>query len=115
MILISPYVDLTHSSPTSTIGDEFEHDTLAPMPQATPEYLPPNKPELRVNPMACPLADSKGGLPPTFYALATADRLVGENLAMVIKRIELGEKATVAIYEDQVCGFGRDVEYERPN
>lgn len=38
LVLISPYVDLTHSSPTLTLGGNFEHDTLNAI--LNPEELP---------------------------------------------------------------------------
>ncbi|KAI9023989.1 Alpha/Beta hydrolase protein [Hyaloraphidium curvatum] len=106
LILISPWNDLTNSSPTRVIKEEFENDVISDSSFApVPEYVT-GKESVVADALVTPLADNKGDLPPQFWALATADRLIGENLAMVVKRIEgAGENCTVDIYEDQVHVF----------
>ncbi|KAI9006874.1 Alpha/Beta hydrolase protein [Hyaloraphidium curvatum] len=104
---ISPWIDLTGSSPTIWLGDEFDCcilrkgvEGLGAMVSA---YAGKGGDSVKKTPYFSPLFDaSTKPLPPTLVSLATVDRLYGEDLAFYASR---PEPVRVDIYEDQIHVF----------
>ncbi|KAI9018867.1 Alpha/Beta hydrolase protein [Hyaloraphidium curvatum] len=124
IVAISPWLDLSGSSPTSYLGDEFDADIL-------PKTLGDQTDSMAVSyagskeiyskklddPTFAPIADPIGkALPPTLACLATADRLLGKDLAFYVPRMATGAPVEVDIYLDQFhVGDFRGFGFVRPS
>ncbi|KXS11707.1 hypothetical protein M427DRAFT_35457 [Gonapodya prolifera JEL478] len=106
---ISPWIDLTGNSPTMALADEFMVDIIGHGKDAIRGMVNGYAPGALVsNTLASPILDvpkPDKKLPPCLASLATVDRLLGEDLAYSIKRIEAGETLVVDIYQDQFHVF----------
>lgn len=106
---ISPWIDLTTSSPSVFIGDEFDADIInrGSYSNTSMQVAYAGGVEQRAKKQMLPLFspffdDKKGGLPPALASLATVDRLFAEDLAYYIPRLEKNEATVqVDVYEDQ--------------
>ncbi|KAJ3335547.1 hypothetical protein HDU93_005070 [Gonapodya sp. JEL0774] len=101
LVTIAPWVDLTNASPTLALKDEFMIDIVSHGGvKAISLYAPA---DALTTSLVSPIFDEpkERHLPPCITALATVDRILGEDLAFFIRRIEAGECVQVDIYEEQ--------------
>ncbi|KXS16054.1 hypothetical protein M427DRAFT_155070 [Gonapodya prolifera JEL478] len=107
--VFSPWVDLTHSTPTMYIAHEFACDILPQLPKegragAHPaaKYTGVDKyAERRMVPTVSPLFDGEKGLPPQLITTGTHDRLLAESIAYALTRQDRGDVVQLEIYENQ--------------
>ncbi|KXS22485.1 hypothetical protein M427DRAFT_50800 [Gonapodya prolifera JEL478] len=110
LLPIGPWTDLTCSSPTMHLGDEFEADTIARGPEGTAMVTKAYCPDIskRSHPLVSPLFDDPvpgKPLPPTLALYSTLDRLFGEDAAYALLRNDAGENVSVDVYVEQVHVF----------
>ncbi|KAJ3327159.1 hypothetical protein HDU93_002109, partial [Gonapodya sp. JEL0774] len=107
LVLFSPWVDLTSSTPTLYLSGEFDCDIIPaankdPLESPAATYTSKEKFHgLKRNVYVSPMFDTGTGLPPQYITTGTHDRLLGENLAYVVRRTSVGEKIQLEIYENQ--------------
>lgn len=108
---ISPWIDLTASSPTDILRDEFDSCIISAGQSSTEGMRfayaggKDKHPHKAKEPTFSPLFDfKKEKLPPAITSLATVDRLLGMDLAYYIRKLGEGETVQVDIYEDQFHG-----------
>lgn len=104
---IAPWIDLTGSSPTISLGDEFDACVLGRGKEGlggmVDAYAGKAGEAIKKSAYFSPLYDtSSAPLPPTIVSLGTVDRLYGEDLAFYMSR---PEQTQVDIYEDQFHVF----------
>lgn len=104
---ISPWIDLTGSSPTIVLGDEFDACILRQgkegLGRMVDAYAGKGGDAVKKATYFSPIFDtSSAPLPPTLCSLATVDRLFGEDLAFYMSR---PEAVQVDIYQDQFHVF----------
>ncbi|TPX30683.1 hypothetical protein SmJEL517_g05818 [Synchytrium microbalum] len=114
LILITPWVDLTSSSPTIILGDEFDWDVLAvgDKQQNTQQRLIRHVKDYSgmtspTHPSISPIYDTGNISVPIFQTVGTVDRLYAENLLLYQKRIaeSAGFQQQLYIFKEKVHDF----------
>lgn len=106
---ISPWTDMTGSSPTIYLGGEYNSCVIGQgreWLEGMTGAISGGNTSILTQPLLSPLYDDPSkALPPTLASLATVDRLLGEDLAYYIPRLEKAQNIAIDYYEDQFHVF----------
>ncbi|KAJ3341009.1 hypothetical protein HDU93_005873 [Gonapodya sp. JEL0774] len=102
LLPIAPWIDLSSASPTLKLRGSFDNDMLEVGFQSN-GYTWKDHDALSKLPLVSPLYDDvkpSKKLPPQMVIMGAIDRLVGEDIAIVLKRVAGGESITADFNED---------------
>ncbi|KAI9027100.1 Alpha/Beta hydrolase protein [Hyaloraphidium curvatum] len=108
LAVFTPWVDATFSGPTIHLGDEFDMCVLPKgqekgwLVDSAKVYI---KDSDKYSPYVSFLADSKGGMPPTYIETGTVDRFYAEDIALAVTRAALGDTVVFEMIAEQPHAF----------